>query len=161
MPSHSEGPGIWLSVWRFLLIHCLYERAAKVLARLRGCSGSPEPSLLTYNNWASSWQNLLLLYANNKGADQPAHPRSLISAFVVRYLDIIMPLLAIAAISRLQLLSVAVRLVWVLPGRKPRKEVFSWRGSICENFPKSAICDTVIYDRGIWKIFISAATWQN
>ena len=26
-------------------------------------------------------------YANNKGADQPAHPRSLISAFVVRCLD--------------------------------------------------------------------------
>ena len=37
MPSHSEGLGIWLSVWRFLLTHCLYERAAKVLARLRGC----------------------------------------------------------------------------------------------------------------------------
>ena len=48
MPSHSEGPGIWFSVWRFLLIHCLYERAAKVLARLRGCAGSPEPSLLAY-----------------------------------------------------------------------------------------------------------------
>ena len=46
MPSHSEGPGIWLSVRRFLLIHCLYERAAKVLATLRGCAGSPEPSLL-------------------------------------------------------------------------------------------------------------------
>ena len=46
MPSHSEEPGIWLSVWRFLLTHCLYERAAKVLARLRGCAGSPEPSLL-------------------------------------------------------------------------------------------------------------------
>ena len=46
MPSHSAGPGIWLSVSRFLLIHCLYERAAKVLARLRGCAGSPEPSLL-------------------------------------------------------------------------------------------------------------------
>ena len=46
MPSHSEGPGIWLSVWRFLLTHCLYERAAEVLARLRGCAGSPEPSLL-------------------------------------------------------------------------------------------------------------------
>ena len=43
MPSHSEGLGIWLSVWRFLLTHCLYERAAKVLARLRGCAGSPEP----------------------------------------------------------------------------------------------------------------------
>ena len=29
----------------------------------------------------------LMSYANNKGADQPAHPRSLISAFVVRCLD--------------------------------------------------------------------------
>ena len=46
MPSHSAGPGIWLSVSRFLLIHCLYERAGKVLARLHGCAGSPEPSLL-------------------------------------------------------------------------------------------------------------------
>ena len=33
---------------RFLLTHCLYERAAEVLARLRGCAGSPEPSLLAY-----------------------------------------------------------------------------------------------------------------
>ena len=48
MPSHSEGIWIWLSVWRFLLTHCLYERAAKVLARLRGCAGSPEPLLLAY-----------------------------------------------------------------------------------------------------------------
>ena len=46
MPCHSEGPGIWHSVWRFLLTHCLYEWAAEVLARLRGCAGSPEPSLL-------------------------------------------------------------------------------------------------------------------
>ena len=29
----------------------------------------------------------LMPYANNKGADQPAHPRSLISTFVVRCLD--------------------------------------------------------------------------
>ena len=29
----------------------------------------------------------LMSYANNKGADQAAHPRSLISAFVVRCLD--------------------------------------------------------------------------
>ena len=33
--------------------------------------------------------------ANNKGADQPAHPRSLISAFVVRSLDIIISLVSI------------------------------------------------------------------
>ena len=46
-------------------------------------------------------------YANNKGADQPAHPRSLISAFVNRYLDSIMPLLAIAEISRFLLVFAA------------------------------------------------------
>ena len=36
-----------------------------------------------------------MAYANSKGADQPAHPRSLISACVVRCLDSIIPLLAI------------------------------------------------------------------
>ena len=41
----------------------------------------------SYQKWASLWDNLFLPYANNKGADQPAHPRSLISAFVVRCLD--------------------------------------------------------------------------
>ena len=39
-------------------------------------------------------ENLFMPYANNKGADQPAHTRSLISAFVVRCLDSIIPLLA-------------------------------------------------------------------
>ena len=33
--------------------------------------------------WATSWENLFMPYANNKGADQPAHLHSLISAFVV------------------------------------------------------------------------------
>ena len=41
----------------------------------------------------------LMPYANNKGADQPAHPRSLISAFVVRCLDSIIPILAISKVS--------------------------------------------------------------
>ena len=36
----------------------------------------------------------LMAYANNKGADQPAHPRSLISRFVVRCLDSIISILA-------------------------------------------------------------------
>ena len=43
----------------------------------------------------------LMSYANNKGADQPAHPRSLISALVVRCLDSIISLDSIAEISRL------------------------------------------------------------
>ena len=52
-------------------------------------------------------KKLFMLYANNKGANQPAHPRSLISAFVVRRLDSIMPLLAVAEISTPQPISSA------------------------------------------------------
>ena len=37
--------------------------------------------------------------ANNKGADQAAHPRSLISAFVIRCLDSIIPQVSIPQIS--------------------------------------------------------------
>ena len=46
--------------------------------------------------WATSWENLFMPYANTKGADQPARLRSLISTFVVRCLDTIIHLLAIA-----------------------------------------------------------------
>ena len=38
----------------------------------------------------------LMPYANNKDADQPAHVRSLISAFIVHCLDSILPLDSIA-----------------------------------------------------------------
>ena len=47
----------------------------------------------------------LMSYANNKGVDQYAHPRSLISAIVVRWLDSIIhvhvPILAKSKISTL------------------------------------------------------------
>ena len=46
-------------------------------------------------------------YANNKGADQPAHPRSLISAFVVRCLDSVMSIVSVTKLSSLLLASVA------------------------------------------------------
>ena len=55
-------------------------------------------------------------YANNKGADQPAHLRSLINAFVVRFLDSIIPLVSISHISSLCLASVTAQaslyLIW-------------------------------------------------
>ena len=57
--------------------------------------------LLTCIVRAASGENLFKPYANNKDADQPAHQRNLISAFVVRCLDSIKSLLAIAEISRL------------------------------------------------------------
>ena len=44
-------------------------------------------------------------YANNKGADQPAHPCSLISAFIVRCLDSVMSLVSVTKISSLMLAS--------------------------------------------------------
>ena len=56
--------------------------------------------------WAT-WENLFMPYANNKGANQPAHPRNLISAFIVHCLDSTIPLLVIAEISRPQLVSEA------------------------------------------------------
>ena len=42
----------------------------------------------------------LMPYANNKGADQPAHPRSLISTFVVGCLDSMICILALSKVSR-------------------------------------------------------------
>ena len=47
--------------------------------------------------------NLFMTYVNNKGADQPVHPHSLISTFIVRCLDRIIPILAIAKTARLSL----------------------------------------------------------
>ena len=48
-------------------------------------------------------------YANNKDADQPAHLRSLISAFVFCCLDSIIPLISISEISSMYLASVAAQ----------------------------------------------------
>ena len=56
---------------------------------------------------ATSWENLFMPYVNNKGADQPAHPHSLISTFIVCCPDSIIPLLAVVEISRLWLVSSA------------------------------------------------------
>ena len=57
--------------------------------------------------WASSQDNLSSVFANNKGADQTAHPRSLISAFVIRSLERIIYRLATSEISIFYLVSLA------------------------------------------------------
>ena len=49
--------------------------------------------------WASTGENLYSVFANNKGADQPAHLRSLISAFVIHLLGRIISELAESEIS--------------------------------------------------------------
>ena len=67
----------------------------------------------------------LMPYANNKGADQPAHPRSLISTFVVRYLDSMICVLAISNVSRFQLASVAEQAGLNLTWSKIPEDTFS------------------------------------
>ena len=58
-------------------------------------------------------------YANNKGANRP-----LISAFVVRCLDSIIPLVSISKISSLYLVSVAAQAGVSLPWSKTPKTAF-------------------------------------
>ena len=48
---------------------------------------------------ASMSEILSLGFVNNKGADQPAHPRRLISASVIHFLDSIISKLATGEVS--------------------------------------------------------------
>ena len=67
----------------------------------------------------------LMSYANNKGADQPAHPRSLISAFVVRCLDNVMSVVSVTKISSIMLASVAEQSSLSLTCSETPEETFS------------------------------------
>ena len=67
----------------------------------------------------------LMSYANNKGADQPAHPRSLISAFVVRCLDSVMSLVSVTKIPRLILASVTEQASLSLAWSETSEDKFS------------------------------------
>ena len=79
---------------------CIFEKT--LFWGLRHGKDSPEPSSLAYSKywvclgssadssheiWASMQENLSSWFVNDKGADQPAHPRNLISAFVIRFLE--------------------------------------------------------------------------
>ena len=62
----------------------------------------------------------------NKGADQPAHLRSLISTFVVHCLDSIIPLVSTSEISSLYLASLAVQAGLCLTWLQTPKTGFTW-----------------------------------
>ena len=64
-------------------------------------------------------------YANNKGADQPVHPRSLISTFVVRCHGRMIPLVYICEISRFLLVSVAEQVSLCLAWSETPEDTFS------------------------------------
>ena len=48
MPSHPVALDVWFFVWPVVYFPSLCVRTVKALARLRGCAGSPEPSLVAY-----------------------------------------------------------------------------------------------------------------
>ena len=71
-------------------------------------------------------------YANNKGADQPAHLHSLFGTFVVCCLDSIIPLVSISEISSLCLAFVVVqaslRLTW---SQTPKDRLSCDKAHVC------------------------------
>ena len=73
-----------------------------------------------------------LVRANNKGADQTAHVRSLLSAFVIRFLEGIIAKLASCKISITLLVSVAekteLRFAW---SRTPKTDFLTARVKFC------------------------------
>ena len=62
-----------------------------------------------------------MAHVNNKGTDQPAHLPILISAFVIRCLDSVMPIDFIFKVSRLCLVSVAEQVSLSLTGSNPQR----------------------------------------
>ena len=79
------------------------------------------------NEVHKNWYNhhvWTLVYANNKSADQPAHPSSLINTFVVHCLDSITSLVSILAISSLYLASEAEQTGLSLPWSQTPKTGF-------------------------------------
>ena len=76
-------------------------------------------------NEPSHEKTCLMSYANNKGVDQPTHPRSLISAFVVRCLDSVMSLVSVTKIASLMLASVTEQASLSLTWSETPEDTFS------------------------------------
>ena len=97
--SHQNERGVTFQFMKIFSTKLLYylgrNQNCKTLVSLKCCWR------LIYLYEPGHEKTCLMPYANNKGADQPAHPRSLISAFVVRCLDSMISLDSIAEISRL------------------------------------------------------------
>ena len=82
----------------------------------------------------------VLPYANNNDPDQPAHPGSLISTFVVHCLDSIIPLVSISEISSLYLASGAAQAGLSLPWSQTPKTGFLMMWLILQRDVKKMTC---------------------
>ena len=88
------------------------------------CFTDSYTKMYSNNNGPGHAKTCLMPYANNKGANQPAHSRSLISTFVVRCLDSIICIRVISNVSRFQLASVSKQLGLNLRSKIP-EDTFS------------------------------------
>ena len=78
-----------LSIHVFCIVYfIMFVRNYFTITLKNGCLFCQPWKQVIISIWAMPRENLFMLhvYANNKGADQPVHPHSLISAFVVRCL---------------------------------------------------------------------------
>ena len=114
-----------------LAITCTPSRALKTLC---GYAGWTAPLLFACNKvgflatrciWCINARNHVFGVSNNKGAHQPVHPLSLISAFVIRLLERLIHLLQ--AKFQVSNLCSWVGLVWVSLCWKPQTQVLSLR----------------------------------
>ena len=88
--------------------------------------------------------------ANNKSADQPAHPCSLISTFVVHCLDSIILLVSISGISSLYLASVVVQTGLSLTCSQNPKTGFLFTRFLCI----SKLLTLQLFDKKLYEVLL-------
>ena len=114
--SHPDTP-----LFR-LRAHWLWQVSQSLVSNRGLLRDSPRPGNPPYGPGHA--KTCLMPYANNKGADQPAHPRSLISTFVVRCLDSMICILALSKDWGFYLASVAEQASLSLPWSQTPKTGF-------------------------------------
>ena len=146
---------------------CFYGETWKIIPKLSSITNLICFSVLNYV-WAMSWQNLFLRYANNKGADQPAHPCNLNSTFVVCCLDSTIPILAKSKISRLLLVSEAGQASLSLTRSQILKKGFlltrlKWQYMVHNNKVWNTAWFRVVPQLGNWDSFpfINYVSWSK
>ena len=114
----TDQPGriwsAWASAQSDQSLRCPHEETLGPQLPIDGCPGWSEyllgaQAIVLVLSWGGSIiiimlgpghaKMCLMAYANNKGADQPTHPRSLISTIVVRCWDSMIYILAVSQVS--------------------------------------------------------------
>ena len=89
--------------WPYDACHCMYGKRRRFRPKIRLLT-----SMVTHALFEPQREKTCLRgFANNKGADQPAHSPSLISAFVIPVLESIISRLAMSEISIVKVVSLA------------------------------------------------------